>query len=290
VTATQSGRGGATVGQQSRTGGASTSVDVWAAVGNRLKLHRVHAGISARELAERAGVAYSLVTAIERGKKRLTDAVLQRLAKQLKLTPGEMDRLRGKQAGSDENFSDIPGFYVSADRLMEMECQSRVASVWVLDPSPLEMLDAGWLGKVVENLTHGKQYVYFVPSSRIAEDLRAMLMRGAADRTVIDQRVRFVTVPVAIEVFFFNPRKLFWFTDTGQRIGIWAFRGRADTWVDGGITMDVTSVSELVGTLENILLNLEDKQVYQLLLNSRFEISRASATAREPPGSQPLSG
>jgi len=240
-------------------------------LGRLLETFRAAKSISTRELAKELGVHYSLINNIEWGKKTLTEAVLKGIADVLGLYSEEIEQFRQyatyRNATTDievDPLLAVRGLYVSASRLMERECRTDIRSVWVLDPAPLELNEKKSLDKVVQNLQEQKkEYVYFLEWPDVAGNLRAVL-EGRTSSDLVDQLVTFVTVPRQLHRYFFNPVKAIWHTDTGKRLGVWAFRGPGGTWIDGGFLMDEPTLRELIPPLLEILYNLKQSTKYSI--------------------------
>lgn len=85
-------------------------------LGERVKVARLAAGLSAKKLEETAGVSEGLVSRIESGKRgrRLTHPTVEKLAAALGVSPsyitGEQTGVRGAQAALPPPLESIPGY------------------------------------------------------------------------------------------------------------------------------------------------------------------------------------
>ncbi|MET7994643.1 XRE family transcriptional regulator [Amycolatopsis sp. NPDC005232] len=81
---------------------AGDQADVLAGIGGRLRQARTEVGISARELARKAGVSVSLASQIENGKARPSVASLYALVQHLNLSVDELFYPAGERAEAPE--------------------------------------------------------------------------------------------------------------------------------------------------------------------------------------------
>lgn len=141
-----------------------------AAFADRLRLRRAAAGLTQRELAERAGVKQPLIAAIERGTRKPTEAVRQALEAALPVRPSQLLRVAREDvlwtvgqaggrdvrvfgsvaAGSDQADSDLDllvTFGPGADIVTLLTLQEELSALLTV---PVDVVSAGSTGPVVE--------------------------------------------------------------------------------------------------------------------------------------------
>ncbi|MFI5610144.1 helix-turn-helix domain-containing protein [Amycolatopsis sp. NPDC051903] len=89
-------------------GDQADRANVLAGIGGRLRAARTEVGISARELARKAGVSVSLVSQIENGKARPSVASLYALVQHLNLTVDELFDPPGEETAPDTGEAAAP--------------------------------------------------------------------------------------------------------------------------------------------------------------------------------------
>lgn len=217
----------------------------------------VRGGISLKELASRTGYSYSLLSAIQRGEKRLTKEVANAIMRAMDITEEEKDSLLKLTRRETSVIDMLPGMFVPVSCVMEKEVREDIARVLVLEPRPRELGDRDQREQVLSNLKRGAEYTYFLDSADVAFDVRSSLKSASSNPQEIDDRLAFVRVSDAYHPFIFIPQKRLWVTKQDEYFGAWEFTGPSGL-LDNAVMMNRRESSNIGSHLHALLFEMHE--------------------------------